>query len=63
MIDTYMKKIFAFMLLAAVNRFREAIGLNQRGKETIRVSMFGNRYNYTKALRFFGAHPTHGAQR
>ena len=47
----------------AANRFREAIGLNQRGKETIRVSMFGNRYNYAKALRFFGAHPTHGAQR
>lgn len=47
---------------SAANLYREAHGLNKQGTSTTRVSMFGNRYNFDKALQLFGADPTHGAQ-
>ncbi|MBQ6748925.1 MAG: right-handed parallel beta-helix repeat-containing protein, partial [Paludibacteraceae bacterium] len=42
---------------SASNRFRQATGQNMQGSEVRRVSMFGNRYNFDKALRLFGAKP------
>ncbi len=47
---------------SAANAYREAHGLNKRGTSTTRVTMFGNRYNFDKALKFFGAEPGYGAQ-
>ena len=47
---------------SAANLFREAFGLNKQGTMTTRVSMFGNRYNFDKALKFFGAETDYGAQ-
>lgn len=47
---------------SAANIFREAHGLNMRGTSTTRVSMYGNRYNFDKALDFFGAVEGYGAQ-
>lgn len=48
---------------SAANQFRSAIGMNQQGSETIRVSMYGNRYNFDKALQLFGAKSGYGAQK
>ncbi|MBQ6764008.1 MAG: right-handed parallel beta-helix repeat-containing protein [Paludibacteraceae bacterium] len=48
---------------SASNRFRQATGQNMQGSEVRRVSMFGNRYNFDKALRLFGAKPGYGAQK
>ena len=48
---------------SAANIFRSALGLNQQGSETIRVSMFGNRYNFDKAMKLFGAKEGYGAQK
>ena len=48
---------------SASNRFRQATGQNMQGSEVRRVSMYGNRYNFDKALRLFGAKPGYGAQK
>ena len=48
---------------SASNQFRQALGMNMQGSETRRVSMYGNRYNFDKALRLFGAKPGYGAQK
>ena len=48
---------------SAANQFRQALGLNMQGSETIRVSMYGNRYNFDKALKLFGAKAGYGAQK
>lgn len=47
---------------SAANLYREAHGLNKQGTSTTRVSMFGNRYNFDKAVLLFGAEPGYGAQ-
>lgn len=47
---------------SAANLYREANGLNKQGTMTTRVSMFGNRYNFDKAMKFFGAVEGYGAQ-
>lgn len=47
---------------SAANQYREAHGLNKQGTMTTRVTMFGNRYNFDKALKFFGAEKGYGAQ-
>ncbi|MBQ3636034.1 MAG: right-handed parallel beta-helix repeat-containing protein [Bacteroidales bacterium] len=48
---------------SAANQFRSAMGMNQQGTETIRVSMYGNRYNFDKAMKLFGAKEGYGAQK
>lgn len=48
---------------SASNQFRQAMGMNMQGTEIHRVSMFGNRYNFDKALKLFGAMPGYGAQK
>ena len=48
---------------SAANQYRAAHGMNMQGSETIRVSMYGNRYNFDKALRLYGAKSGYGAQR
>jgi hypothetical protein len=48
---------------SAANLYREAHGMNKQGTSTTRVSMYGNRYNFDKALVFFGAEEGYGAQR
>lgn len=47
---------------SAQNQFRSAIGANQVGTETVRVSMYGNRYPLADAVTLFGAEPGYGAQ-
>lgn len=47
---------------SAVNTFRSALGMNQIGTMTSKVSMYANRYNWEKALLIFGAMPGYGAQ-
>jgi hypothetical protein len=44
------------------NQWREIMGLNKQGKLTSRVTMYGNRYNWKKALELFGAVKDFGAQ-
>ena len=48
---------------SASNMFRQATGQNMQGTEIRRVSMFGNRYNFDKALLLFGAMEGYGAQK
>ncbi|MDD6356571.1 MAG: hypothetical protein PUG15_00520 [Bacteroidales bacterium] len=48
---------------SAANLYRQAHGMNMQGTEINRVSMFGNRYNFGKALLFFGAKSGYGAQK
>ena len=48
---------------SAANQFRSAMGMNMQGSETIRPTMYGNRYNYDKALLLFGAKEGYGAQK
>ena len=48
---------------SASNQFRQAMGMNMQGSETRRVSMYGNRYNFDKAMQLFGAMPGYGAQK
>ncbi|MBQ9295853.1 MAG: right-handed parallel beta-helix repeat-containing protein [Paludibacteraceae bacterium] len=48
---------------SASNQFRAATGQNMQGSETRRVSMYGNRYNFDKALLLFGAKNGYGAQK
>ena len=47
---------------SAANQVNRAFGLNQQGTETIRVSMYGNRYPLDKAFDLFGAVEGYGAQ-
>ena len=47
---------------SAANLYREAHGMNKQGVSTTRVSMFANRYNFDKAVLFFGAENGYGAQ-
>ena len=47
---------------SSVNQFRSALGMNMQGTETIRVSMYGNRYPYEKTFELFGAVDGYGAQ-
>lgn len=47
---------------SAVNTFRSALGMNQIGTMTSKVTMYANRYNWEKALLIFGAMPGYGAQ-
>lgn len=47
---------------SAANLYREAHGLNKQGTVITRVSMFGNRYNMQKAMKFWGAEKGYGAQ-
>ncbi len=44
------------------NQFREAMGLNKRGKLETKVSMFGNRYPVKDLGKFFGGAKDVGAQ-
>jgi hypothetical protein len=44
------------------NQWRSILGLNLQGKLTTKVSMFGNRYAWQKALELFGAVSGVGAQ-
>jgi hypothetical protein len=39
------------------------LGMNMQGTETIRVSMYGNRYPFDKVFDLFGAVKGYGAQR
>lgn len=48
---------------SASNQFRQATGQNMQGSETRRVSMYGNRYNFDKAMKLFGAKAGYGAQK
>lgn len=48
---------------SAANQYREAHGLNRQGTENLRVSMYGNRYKFEKALKLFGAKSGYGAQK
>lgn len=47
---------------SAANQYRSAMGLNQVGTSNTTVSMWGNRYNFEKAKKFFGAEKGYGAQ-
>ena len=47
---------------SSLNTFRAALGMNMQGTETVRVSMYGNRYPYEKAFELFGAIKGYGAQ-
>ncbi|MCR5050684.1 MAG: right-handed parallel beta-helix repeat-containing protein [Paludibacteraceae bacterium] len=47
---------------SAANLYRQAHGMNMQGSETIRPSMYGNRYNFDWALKLFGAKAGYGAQ-
>ena len=47
---------------SSINQFRNALGMNMQGTETVRVSMYGNRYPYEKAFELFGAVNGYGAQ-
>lgn len=47
---------------SAANLYRKAHGLNTMGTETVRVSMYGNRYPFEDAWKLFGALEGFGAQ-
>ena len=47
---------------SSLNTFRAALGMNMQGTETVRVSMYGNRYPFDKAFELFGAVKGYGAQ-
>jgi hypothetical protein len=47
---------------SSINTFRSAMGMNMQGTETVRVSMYGNRYPFEKAFDLFGAVNGYGAQ-
>ena len=44
------------------NQLRSVFGMNLQGKLTSKVSMYGNRYPWNKAVELFGADKTVGAQ-
>lgn len=47
---------------SAANQVNRLFGMNQQGTETVRVSMFANKYPWMKAYNFFGLIPDYGAQ-
>lgn len=47
---------------SSINQFRSALGMNMQGTETVRTSMYGNRYPYEKAFDLFGVIEGYGAQ-
>ena len=47
---------------SSLNQFRNALGMNMQGTETVRVSMYANRYPFEKAFDLFGAVNGYGAQ-
>ena len=47
---------------SSINQFRSAMGMNMQGTETVRTSMYGNRYPFEKVLELFGAVQGYGAQ-
>jgi hypothetical protein len=47
---------------SGANQLNRLFGLNQQGTETIRVSMYGNRYPYMKAFDLYGVIEGYGAQ-
>ena len=47
---------------SGANQLNRLFGLNQQGTETVRVSMYGNRYPYLKAFDLFGVIKGYGAQ-
>lgn len=53
----------SFNANSAANQYRAAHGMNMRGTETTRVTMFCNRYKFDYALKFFGAKEGYGAQK
>lgn len=48
---------------SSINQFRSALGMNMQGTETVRVSMYGNRYPFEKVFELFGAIEGSGAQK
>ena len=48
---------------SANNQLNRQLGLNQQGNETIRVSMYANKYPWEKARNLFGAVKGYGAQK
>ena len=48
---------------SSINEFRNALGMNMQGTETVRVSMYANRYPFEKVFDLFGAVEGYGAQR
>lgn len=48
---------------SSINTFRAAMGMNMQGTETVRVSMYGNRYPFEKTFELFGAVSDYGAQK
>lgn len=48
---------------SAANELRRLLGLQQQGKETVRVSMFANRYPFAAVPALFGAVQHYGARR
>lgn len=47
---------------SAANQFRSAMGMNLQGTMSSKTTMYFNRYNHDKALKFFGAVNGCGAQ-
>lgn len=47
---------------SSLNTFRAALGMNMQGTETVRISMYGNRYPFEKVFILFGAIQNYGAQ-
>ena len=47
---------------SAANQVNRLFGLNQQGSETVRPSMYCNKYPWLKALDLFGLVPGYGAQ-
>ena len=47
---------------SAMNTFRAAMGMNRQGSETIRVSMYGNRYPFEDIPKLWGVITGKGAQ-
>ena len=48
---------------SSMNTFRSAMGMNKQGTETVRVSMYANRYPFDDIPKLWGAIPGKGAQK
>lgn len=48
---------------SSANLFRSALGMNMRGTETVRVTMYANRYPLAETYQLFGVIPGKGAQK
>lgn len=58
-----MSQSSSFNPSSAANLFRSAHGMNMQGTETVRVTMYGNRYPIAEVGQLFGAIAGKGAQR